>query len=69
MLGEVDLVVPVTKGTRARDLSVILQKKKLSVGVKGADPIMAGELCKEIKLGDSTWTLRMPLPLKYDITR
>lgn len=50
-------MVPVPKGTRARDLSVVIQKKKLSVGLKGQEPILAGELCKEIKLDDSTWTL------------
>jgi hypothetical protein len=57
VLGEVDLVVPVPKGTRARDLSVVIQKKKLSVGFKGQEPILAGELCKEIKVDDSTWNL------------
>ncbi|KAF9229228.1 nuclear movement protein nudC [Gyrodon lividus] len=56
-LGEVDIVVLVPKGTRGKDLSVIIQKKKLSVGLKGKDKIMEGELCKEIKVEDSTWTL------------
>ncbi|KAH9837201.1 nuclear movement protein nudC [Rhodofomes roseus] len=56
-LGEVDFVVPVPKGTRGRDLNIVLHKKKLSVGFKGKEPIMAGELCKEIKVEDSTWTL------------
>ena len=58
-LGDVDIVVPVPKGTRSRDLTVVLQKKKLSVGLKGKEPILTGELCKEIKLEDSTWTLGM----------
>lgn len=56
-LGEVDITIPVPKGTRARDLVVVIQKKKLSVGLKGKDKIMEGELCKEIKLEESTWTL------------
>ena len=56
-LEEVDVVVPVPKGTRARDLVVVIAKKKLSVGFKGKDPIMAGELCQEIKVEESTWTL------------
>lgn len=56
-LGEVDIVVPVPKGTRARELAITIQKKKLSVGLKGKDKILDGELCKEIKLEDSTWTL------------
>lgn len=58
MLGEVDVHVPVPKGTRGRDLAVVIQKKKLSLGLKGAkDKILEGELCKEIKVEDSTWTL------------
>ncbi|RDB28616.1 Nuclear movement protein nudC [Hypsizygus marmoreus] len=57
-LGEVDVVIPVPKGTRARDLVIVLQKKKLSVGLKGQDKILDGELCKEIKVEDSTWTVQ-----------
>ncbi|KAI6047682.1 nuclear movement protein nudC [Pisolithus marmoratus] len=56
-LGEVDITVPVPKGTRARDLLVVIQKKKISVGLKGQEPILAGDLCKEIKVEESTWTL------------
>lgn len=56
-LQDVDIVVPVPKGTRARDLLVVIAKAKLSVGLKGKDPIMAGDLCHEIKVEDSTWTL------------
>lgn len=56
-LGEVDLVVPVAKGTRGKDLNVVIQKKKLSVGLKGQEKILDGELCKEIKVEDSTWTI------------
>jgi CS domain len=57
-LGEVSVSVSVPKGTRARDLSVTIGKKSLSIGLKGKDPIMKGELCKEIKVEDSTWTIR-----------
>ncbi len=55
-------MVPVPKGTRGKDLSVVIQKKKLSVGLKGKDPIMAGELPYEIKLEDSTWMLGLCSP-------
>ncbi|KIK70944.1 hypothetical protein GYMLUDRAFT_33034 [Collybiopsis luxurians FD-317 M1] len=58
LLGEVDVHVPVPKGTRGRDLAIVIQKKKLSVGLKGSqDKILEGELCKEIKMEESTWTL------------
>ncbi|KZT02637.1 nuclear movement protein nudC [Laetiporus sulphureus 93-53] len=56
-LGELDIIVPVPKGTRGRDVNVLIQKKKLSVGLKGKEPIMAGELYKEIKVEESTWTV------------
>jgi hypothetical protein len=56
-LEDVDIVVPVPKGTRARDLVVVIAKKKLSIGLKGKDPIMAGDLCQDVKIEESTWTL------------
>ncbi|EAU93179.1 nuclear movement protein nudC [Coprinopsis cinerea okayama7 len=57
-LGEVDVTIPVPEGTRAKDLNVVIAKKKLRVGLKGQEPIMDGDLCKEIKVEDSTWTLQ-----------
>lgn len=56
-LGDVDITIPVPKGTRAKNLNVVIAKKKLSVGLKGQEPILEGELCKEIKVEDSTWTV------------
>ncbi|GJE87673.1 CS-domain-containing protein [Phanerochaete sordida] len=56
-LSDVDIEISVPKGTRSKQLDVVIQKNKLSVGLKGQEPIMAGELCKEIKVEDSTWTL------------
>ncbi|KAF7436760.1 hypothetical protein PC9H_003593 [Pleurotus ostreatus] len=58
LLGELDIVVPVPKGTRARDLVVTIQKKKLKVALKGKEPIMEGELCKDIKVDESTWNIQ-----------
>ncbi|KAI0788483.1 nuclear movement protein nudC [Abortiporus biennis] len=56
-LGEIDITVPVPPGTRARDLNIVIQKKKLSVGLKGKEKIMDGELPHDIKIDDSTWSL------------
>jgi len=53
----VDITVPVPKGTRGRDLVVVIQKTRLSIGMKGKEKILEGELCKEIKVEESTWTL------------
>lgn len=52
-----DITVPVPKGTRARDLDIKIFKKKLVVGLKGKDKILEGDLCKEIKVEESTWTV------------
>ena len=62
-LGELDITVPVPQGTRGSDLAVVLQKKKLRLALKGHDPILEGELCKEIKVEDSTWTIRKYTPI------
>ena len=56
-LGDVVIEVPVPKGPRGRDVNVVIQRKKLTVGLKGKEPIMTGELCREVKVDDSTWTL------------
>jgi hypothetical protein len=60
-LPDVDVEIIVPKGTRARDLAVDIGRKKLSVGLKNKEPIMSGELCREIKIEDSTWTLGLYL--------
>lgn len=51
------MTVPVPKGTRGKDLAVQIKKNHLSVGLKGQEPILAGELAKDIKVDDSTWTV------------
>jgi len=62
-LVDVDIEVSVPKGTRARDVAVDIGRKKLSIGLKNKEPIMSGELCREVKIEDSTWTLGLYLPL------
>lgn len=39
-IGDLDISVPVPKGTRARDLVVELKKMRLKVGLKGKEPII-----------------------------
>jgi len=56
-LSELDLTIEVPKGTRGKNLTVVIKKNYLSVGLKGQEPIMAGDLHKDIKVEDSTWTL------------
>lgn len=56
-LGDVDITVPIPKGTRAKQLNVVMKQNKFTLGLKGEEPIMDGELCKAIKVDDSTWTV------------
>ncbi|EGF98465.1 uncharacterized protein MELLADRAFT_54195 [Melampsora larici-populina 98AG31] len=56
-LQDVTLIVPVPQGTKARELTVEIKKNKLKVGLKGKEAIMEGQLCKDIKEDESTWTL------------
>ncbi|KAJ1547558.1 hypothetical protein HK096_002387 [Nowakowskiella sp. JEL0078] len=56
-LEDVEIHVPIPKGTRSRDLVVEIKKKSIKVGLKGKEPILEGELCKDVKMEDSTWTV------------
>ncbi|KAK0541058.1 hypothetical protein OC842_000147 [Tilletia horrida] len=56
-LDHLDLTVPVETGTRGRDLDIQIKKRTIKVGYKGKEPIFQGELSKEIKEDDSTWSL------------
>ncbi|GAC71837.1 nuclear distribution protein NUDC [Moesziomyces antarcticus T-34] len=56
-LDAVEVSVPVPSGTKGRDLVVELKKRKIKVALKGKDAILEGELAKDIKEDDSTWTI------------
>lgn len=64
-LSDIDVTVPLPKGTRARDLVVKIMKKKLSAGLKGQEPILEGELFNEIKVEESTWSVGESLDPTY----
>ncbi|KAF2085145.1 CS-domain-containing protein [Saccharata proteae CBS 121410] len=54
---DVDITIAVPANIKGRDLDVELKKRKLKVAIKGQEPFIDGELPKEIKIDDSTWTL------------
>lgn len=56
-LSEVEVRVPVPKGTLSRQLNVEIKKTRLKVGLKGKEPLIDGEFHKPIKQGDSFWTI------------
>lgn len=58
-LAEVTVNIPVPDNTRGRDLNVVIAKKKLKVGLRGAKEMIIEEaaLCKPIIVDDSFWTV------------
>eukprot|EP00747_Dinoflagellata_sp_TGD_P200871 gnl/TRDRNA2_/TRDRNA2_74314_c0_seq1.p1 gnl/TRDRNA2_/TRDRNA2_74314_c0~~gnl/TRDRNA2_/TRDRNA2_74314_c0_seq1.p1 ORF type:complete len:295 (-),score=50.33 gnl/TRDRNA2_/TRDRNA2_74314_c0_seq1:385-1269(-) len=54
---ELTVTVPVPAGTKGRMLDVRISRNKVSVGFRGKDPIIAGELIKDIRVDDSTWEI------------
>jgi hypothetical protein len=55
-LGEVDLSVPVLKGTRGRDVLVSIKKDSLLVKVSN-ETLIDGKFHANVKVEDSAWTL------------
>lgn len=49
--------VPVDDSVKASDLVVDIQRTRLTIGVKGQEPVLDGELWKEIRGGESDWVL------------
>uniref|UniRef100_A0A7R9U6G5 Nuclear migration protein nudC n=1 Tax=Pinguiococcus pyrenoidosus TaxID=172671 RepID=A0A7R9U6G5_9STRA len=56
-LQDLMVMVEVPPNTRGRDLSVVIQARKLRVGLKGQPPLVDGELHKKVIVDDSFWTL------------
>ena len=59
-LSEVSIVIPVPKGTKGRDLTVVIKKDKFSIKVRGhkfEGGEIDGKLSKSIVVDDSFWTL------------
>ncbi|KAG0239794.1 hypothetical protein BGX31_002504 [Mortierella sp. GBA43] len=56
-LGELDLTIEVPKNIKSKDLIVDIRSNYLKVGLRGQEPIIDGNLFKNIKTDESTWTL------------
>ncbi|XP_038210303.1 nuclear migration protein nudC [Zerene cesonia] len=57
-LEEVELRVPLRQVLRPRDLTVVINKRHLKVGIKGQPLIIDGELDADVKVEESTWVLQ-----------
>lgn len=51
------MTVPLPNKVKGRDCVVEIKKTTIKVGLKGQPAILEGELCKEVRVDDSTWTL------------
>ncbi|CAL8468604.1 g8144 [Coccomyxa elongata] len=56
-LSDVIISVPVPSGTKGRDCDVSITKTKLKVGLKGAIPVLDGELFASVKPEDCYWNI------------
>jgi CS domain len=55
---EVNVQIPIPIGTKAKDLEVKIETKKLLVKLKNqTDPIISGELQEKVKVEDSFWNV------------
>ncbi|XP_023940400.1 nuclear migration protein nudC [Bicyclus anynana] len=57
-LEEIELRVPLRQVLRPRDLTIIINKRHLKVGIKGQPFIIDGELDADVKVEESTWVLQ-----------
>ncbi|KAJ1454111.1 HSP20-like chaperone [Pelagophyceae sp. CCMP2097] len=56
-LADLQLYIPVPAGLSAKSLVVDIGKGKITVGVKGAPPILDGPMHKKVIVDDCFWTL------------
>ncbi|WWD09671.1 hypothetical protein V865_007799 [Kwoniella europaea PYCC6329] len=57
-LSTVTVTVPLPKGTKGKDINVVMGKKKLKVQLKTSnEPILEGELFNDIISDESSWTI------------
>ncbi|KAG9244968.1 HSP20-like chaperone [Calycina marina] len=56
-IGELDLITEVPGNLKGKDFVVDIKKNKLSIAIKGQEPIIYGNLPHEIHVDESTWTL------------
>jgi hypothetical protein len=60
-LTDLTVSIPVPAGTKGKQLEVVIKKKSIKVGLKGQEAVLEGELAKEVRVDDSTWTLGVSL--------
>ncbi|XP_033635975.1 nuclear migration protein nudC-like isoform X1 [Asterias rubens] len=58
-LGELEIHIPfnVSFPLKGKDMTVVIDRKHLKVGIKGQDPIIDGETFSEMKVEESNWVI------------
>ncbi|GAA5945624.1 hypothetical protein JCM1841_002467 [Sporobolomyces salmonicolor] len=56
-LSDLTISIPVPSGTRSKQLDIQIKKQFIKVAIKGGETILEGEMPKEVKVDESTWTL------------
>jgi len=56
-LADLELKIPMAPGTKAKQLVVDIRKSSIKVGLKGAAPVLEGEMHKKVIVDDCFWTL------------
>lgn len=56
-ISSIMMVIPVPPGTRAKQLNIEIKQKHLTVGIRGSEPIINGELHKEVNVPECMWQL------------
>ncbi len=54
---DVQVQIPIPEGTKANQLDIKIQTKKISCAFKGKEPFLIGELCEKVKVEDSFWSI------------
>ncbi|XP_020212258.1 protein BOBBER 1 [Cajanus cajan] len=68
-LQEVNVNVPVPKGTKSRFVICEIKKNHLKVGLKGQPPIIEGELYRSVKPDDCYWSIEDQSALSILLTK
>ncbi|GBG73812.1 hypothetical protein CBR_g17150 [Chara braunii] len=68
-LSELSVSIPVPPGTKARALTVDIKRNHLKAGLKGMQPILAGELHKSVKADECYWGLEDGKVLSIHLTK
>eukprot|EP01006_Ploeotia_vitrea_P015389 TRINITY_DN43962_c0_g1_i1.p1 TRINITY_DN43962_c0_g1~~TRINITY_DN43962_c0_g1_i1.p1 ORF type:complete len:147 (+),score=12.62 TRINITY_DN43962_c0_g1_i1:34-441(+) len=61
--------IPLPEGTTKKDVVVNVKRTNISVGVKGSDPILCGELAHECSTDETMWVLEDGPAIQLEIAK